>query len=643
MRLRAVLAAVLGLTFTAWTVESAHAVPAYPDARITLEQPSGEKFKAGLYGDEWSGGYETLDGYAIEQDLVSERWEYAKRNSLGRLVAGGTPATDAPPPGLERDLQESRRNRASRAGGPADQAPDPPNTGTQPTIVILAEFTDQATLGTTPASWASRFFGASDSVSDYYDEVSFGDLDIAPGAESHGTAGDGVVGWVNIGQPHPGSDSPSGVITTANQQTFKDAVAAANPFIDYSAFDSNGNGSITPNELHITVITAGGEASICGTGPFNTWGHKWWAGDVGFPVADSVEIEEYTMFGEAHCDGGGGGYMATLGIMVHEIGHDLDWPDYYDNTDAPDDPNDTGANGDGGVGQWSVMATGSWAAESGEAPGETPPHPDAFNKSYQGWINPTLATGTSTQSLGQAATNPDAVQVLDNPGGVDWTDGVASGTGEYFLIENRQLTGYDAALPGCGILIWHVDETRGVFNNNNSFDARRLLDLEEADGGSSGLPYSAANAGDAFLGGAFNASSNPNSNLYNGSPSGVSVSSISSSCAATMSASVTGSGGGGDTDPPETTILSFPDKKTKKVKKGRSAKFVYEYGSDESPVSFECNINGSGWQACFQATEFTLPKGTWTLEARAVDAAGNVDATPVSDTVRVKKKKKRRH
>ena len=70
-------------------LRSASAVPAYPDAKITLEQPSGEKFKAGLYGDEWSGGYETLDGYAIEQDRKTERWEYAKRNSNGRLGRRG--------------------------------------------------------------------------------------------------------------------------------------------------------------------------------------------------------------------------------------------------------------------------------------------------------------------------------------------------------------------------------------------------------------------------------------------------------------------------------------------------------------------------------------------------------------------------
>ena len=77
------------------------------------------------------------------------------------------------------------------------------------------------------------------------------------------------------------------------------------------------------------------------------------------------------------------------------------------------------------------------------------------------------------------------------------------------------------------------------------------------------------------------------------------------------------------------------------LKKGKKkAKVNYEYGSDETPVTYECNINDTGWQPCFEATQYKLGKGTWTLEARATDAAGNVDETPVSDTVKIKKKKK---
>src|SRR5207245_2043836 len=48
---------------------------------------------------------------------------------------------------------------------------------------------------------------------------------------------------------------------------------------------------------------------------------------------------------------------------------------------------------------------------------------------------------------------------------------------EYFLIENRQPVGFDAALPGSGLLLWHVDESQ----TSNDVDTHRLLDLEEAD------------------------------------------------------------------------------------------------------------------------------------------------------------------
>src|SRR3989442_9971995 len=53
---------------------------------------------------------------------------------------------------------------------------------------------------------------------------------------------------------------------------------------------------------------------------------------------------------------------------------------------------------------------------------------------------------------------------------------------EYFLNENREPIGFDAALPAHGLLIWHVDDSRP----NNNDDARRRLDLEEMDEGVNG-------------------------------------------------------------------------------------------------------------------------------------------------------------
>ncbi len=147
-------------------------------------------------------------------------------------------------------------------------------------------------------------------------------------------------------------------------------------------------------------------------------------------------------------------------------------------------------------------------------------------------MNPNkVNTSSLNEPINYSEAYDDAYMLLDNPGdtpgNLNWTSS-GNGTGEYFLVENRRKTGYDAYLPGEGLLIWHINESRG----NNSNDILRLVDLEDADG----LNHldTKSNYGDAFdpwysSAGGFNESSNPNSNLHNGSASGIRVSNISAS------------------------------------------------------------------------------------------------------------------
>ena len=224
----------------------------------------------------------------------------------------------------------------------------------------------------------------------------------------------------------------------------------------------------------------------------------------------------YTQFGEMHDT-----HQATLGVMVHELGHDLGLPDMYDidNTSA-------------GVGVWSIMSYGSWQALPGHEAGDTPSEPDAFSRSYEGWLTPQQVTGNlPNTSIAQVETSATAYRFLDNPLGVDWSFYQSSGTGEYFLVENREPVGYDAALPGCGLLVWHIDETRTSGNSANADDSHRLVDLEEADGLSQIDDFSSyGDDGDPFPGAsgnqAFNDDSNPNSHVYNGQATGVSLTNI---------------------------------------------------------------------------------------------------------------------
>lgn len=525
--------AAAGMAAAVLLAAPSQAVPAHPEA-VTLTQPDGERFKARLFGDEWYNGHETVDGHTI---LRGDRgvWRYARQDARGELRASGlVVGRDEPVMGKHlRDRvltarAERHRKSATRevrlaagVGGPAAS----PSIGQDRSLVILATFNDQGSLGTTAAQWSSAYFNPTKSVSQYYAANSGGQFGLVPAAESHGTVNDGIVGWVNVGINHPNNS----ISDVSNRLATRAAILAADPYVNYAAYDTNGDGVVRNTELHVTVIAAGQEASCCAGygGARSLWGHHWVLQGTEIPNVDGKWVGGwgYTQFGEMHGD-----HMAAMGIMVHEIGHDLGLPDLYDIDRSSS-----------GVGTWSAMGGGSWGYVPGVDPyeGMTPPLMDAWSRSFKGWITPTVVTGTQTTTLNAATTGTAgvAVQMLPNPDGPhDWS-WQGTGTGEYFLVENRQRTGYDASLPGSGVVVWHIDESRG----NNANDVARLVDIEEADGAMTGR----GDAGDTFRAGgatAFTGATTPNSNLNSGAPSGVSMSGVSASGVA-MSATFTAPGG----------------------------------------------------------------------------------------------------
>lgn len=524
--------AFIALVCAVCIVSSVQAAPAAP-LDITLTQPDGSSFIARQWGDEWLNGFETKEGYTI---LLGEDgwWEYAglgtdgtlvtSSNSVERRIVGEADVHDLP-----KHLRPNRKVDQSQSVSivPGNR---PLNIGTQKVLVLFVSFLDRT--GSTNLN--HEYFGESNSVADYYRDASFGALNLVPAEEVPPLVNDGMVSC-QLYYNHPNTGA---TISTVNQQIVKDCIAQSNATVNYAIFDTNGDGYISSNELHLLVVVAGYEYSFDGgLKTPSIWAHHWSLNGVGLATADGVILGDaahgggYSQFGEIHYE-----WHATIGVMVHELGHDLGWPDLYDidNTSA-------------GVGDWSVMGSGNWN-RAGAYWGDSPALPDAWLKWYQGWIAPTPVIGTvNGLQVAQAETSPSSYLVGWNPASVDWDFNNKSGTGEYFLVENRQLTGYDAGLPGCGLLIWHIDESVTYNNLANADETHPLVKLMEADGLNHLVSYvNLGDTGDPFPGASnkrsFTYNSTPNSRFYNGTDSLSSVTNISAGCSSTMTADLSYTG-----------------------------------------------------------------------------------------------------
>src|SRR5262249_35433672 len=144
---------------------------------------------------------------------------------------------------------------------------------------------------------------------------------------------------------------------------------------------------------------------------------------------------------------------SKIGVCCHELGHLLfGFPDLYD-TDYSS----------AGIGNWCLMSGGSW-----NGGGDLPAHPSAWCKVNQDWVSATTVSTSGTLTLPDVKTSKNVARL--------WKNG--TGGSEYFLVENRELTGYDAGLPAGGMLVWHIDDAQ----SGNSDENHPKVGLLQADG-----------------------------------------------------------------------------------------------------------------------------------------------------------------
>ncbi len=147
----------------------------------------------------------------------------------------------------------------------------------------------------------------------------------------------------------------------------------------------------------------------------------------------------YTMNGEYNYRSGDN----ANGTYCHEFGHTLGLADLYEFS-ACGNPVGTG------LGVYSLMSLGNYLPLSPpESQGRRPGGLDPWSRAFLGFEHPTVATQAGHYTLRPLTQGGDVLKV--------WKNG-QPGT-EYYLVENRNQEGLDAALPGSGLLIYHIDDT----------------------------------------------------------------------------------------------------------------------------------------------------------------------------------------
>lgn len=553
------LLALLSFVFAS----SSWGAPASPFPILT-QQPDGTEIELFRQGDEFFNWVETGEGYPLVQSQGTGFWEYARPvgDALESTGIPYRPQAAAPEqvsphfcPSPER-IAALRQERASGNLEVAATWTPQPVSGTRQILAIRVGFVNR-TLEVPASNTENAFFGATSSVAKYYSDQSRGTLQV------QSALGGTSVLTVNLdagdanGGNHPDGfiDVGDNITQHQNEVAFVNSVVskAAAQGINFASFDTNGDGRITPDELTVYLIVAGYEESGPALTP-SVWAHAWssWTnmGAAHMVTIAGKLLTNWAMNGELYDTG----VAMPVGIICHELGHQFcKLPDLYDVNQANE-----------GLGDFSLMASGSWGCESNAVPGSKPVNLDTWSRYYLGWETP------QTPSMGSSLEASSATVTFGTPyNGTYPAVRLASSSHrstEYFLAEVRALSGWDAGLegltgfqnevwPGAGILILHVDENigSGSLENGNDFNAfvagqnqgcmaveANGINMAKTDGNADrGTPYTLWYSGNPnYVGnGTFTPTSNPDSNFYDGTSSNVEVTNISAS-GATMTATV---------------------------------------------------------------------------------------------------------
>ncbi|HEX3028971.1 MAG TPA: hypothetical protein VHT34_06655, partial [Clostridia bacterium] len=284
--------------------------------------------------------------------------------------------------------------------------------------------------------YSNMFFGTGidpetgkmkNTVRNYFSDASNGRVDSVPIAETSNTVNDGIV-RIKLSEPFP--DPRTAYIASGyGAGSLKDEVfesISQNVFekldelncVDFSSLDA-----VTPDKLHIVFVLASGHSDTYpytrafnnGLATFEVNGQSY--SNARVSIVNSNQTNE-------------------IGTICHELAHDKDTRDLYNKQNS-------------NIGHLSLMNSVL----------SQPTHLDPWNEIIAGFVEPTVINQSGIYQVNSVDPNtPGEYNILKIP-----VPSLKYNKSEYFLIENRQFTGFDSVIApfysSGGIAIWHIDDT----------------------------------------------------------------------------------------------------------------------------------------------------------------------------------------
>ena len=403
---------IVFLLISLFLTTAANAVPAKPGQIRQITLDDGTTLTVHLVGDEYGHYWLADDGKAYR--CIGDSYVPVDRQSVNKRAQ------------IRRNAANSRRARLLEPG--IGQKNRDTYIGHKKGLIIMANFANlsfkEAHTDSLYNEIANHENYKSDlfegSMYDYFRDQSRGqfllNFDIA--------------GPVTVSKDYEyyGANDSEGQDSYTAEMVIE-AIQLADSLVNFSDYDWDGDGIVD----QVFVIYAG-EGEADGGAAETIWPHEYTLTDAflngdgsGIQFLDGVYIDTYACGCELSKN-----RIAGIGTICHEFSHCLGYPDFYD----------IDYSGGQGMYSWDLMDSGSWNRD-----GYLPSGFTSYERWFAGWMEPTVLSETTTV---------DSLADLQSGGGsyIIYNKGYRN---EYYLLENRKKTGWDAAIPGAGLFIIHVD------------------------------------------------------------------------------------------------------------------------------------------------------------------------------------------